>query len=526
MATAGPARSVAGPRQFHGAPHSLSAFSGDAWSRHNGFIDPCLRTPSTAEISWRCTTIDATGSVSEAQRTYAKLAFCKQNGLQTRDLRKLDSRFQDQYPAILPRERAIVINLHHVRALIKPGRVILFNHPTMPVAVAAASGVDAVGHQAVEDDLVPALQHKLAAWSAEMSAFRAESGSGAQAPADADDAVLPFEFVVLETILQNVLATLDDELRDLARPIDVLVRLLVEGDRKYIDRQRDHLAELYVYTNRLSAFEQKVSNIRDVVRELLDTEEDMVDMHLTRHGRGETVDNYDDLELLMETYLSYAEELLDSTAAMIQQVQSTERFITLTLDSQRNALLILEIKFAMFGVACTSGALLASLFGMNLMSGLEENPEAFNVVCTLTGAICGGVLGSGIWRMSRVTRQTPAPLRQLAGSPFGLSPHAGTISPQLHMARLAAAYPHHAAATAAAADAASSAAGMSATTAATPPHPAAVSAGLRSAPPPMMPPAVAAAAASEASHSPFAKTLAPRFEFSHRLYADQKPKPT
>ncbi|ORZ31967.1 hypothetical protein BCR44DRAFT_1441130 [Catenaria anguillulae PL171] len=145
-------------------------------------------------------------------------------------------------------------------------------------------------------------------------------------------AELPFEFVVLETILQNVLATLDDELRELARPVDALVHALVRdgggagGDPA---RQRDLLADI---------------NIRDVLREVLENEEDLEEM-------------------------------------------STERFITLTLDSQRNALLILEIKFAMFGVACTSGALLASLFGMNLMSGLED----------------------GIWRMKAVTRRTQLP---------------------------------------------------------------------------------------------------------------------
>ncbi|ORZ31966.1 hypothetical protein BCR44DRAFT_1381191, partial [Catenaria anguillulae PL171] len=80
------------------------------------------------ELSWKCTSISTSGHVQESVSTFSKLAFCKQHHLQPRDLRKLDARYTDQYPAILPRASSVlVVNLHHVRALITPESVMLFN---------------------------------------------------------------------------------------------------------------------------------------------------------------------------------------------------------------------------------------------------------------------------------------------------------------------------------------------------------------------------------------------------------------
>ncbi|KAJ3373785.1 magnesium ion transporter [Allomyces arbusculus] len=366
-------------------------------SHHHPDWDSMFRPPAT-EIVWKCTEFGPTGEVHQpsAPRTDSKRAFCRRNGLQLRDLRKLDPRDVDQYPAILARPGAIVVNLGHVRALIRHDSCTLFDAPSARANPARQA-------------LIDALSSRLAA--------RAEKGKEVAMPANEREEHLPYEWVVLETLFQSVLGSLQHDLRRLALPVNKIVNALVQGGTSStmsgaaLDSldQRRYLAELFIFVQQLSAFEQKVSNMRDVLRELLDNDEDMVDMCLSNGAtsRAATVEvDYDDLELLLETYLSNMEEVLDSTATLLQTVTSTERFITLSLDSQRNALLILEIKFAMFGVACTSGALLASLFGMNLNSGLEENPTAFLGVCAVTAILCAGVLGAGVSRMHAVTRGT------------------------------------------------------------------------------------------------------------------------
>ncbi|KNE54221.1 hypothetical protein AMAG_00212 [Allomyces macrogynus ATCC 38327] len=369
-------------------------------SHHHSDWDSMFRPPAT-EIVWKCTEFGPTGEVHQpsAPRTDSKRAFCRRNGLQLRDLRKLDPRDVDQYPAILARPGAIVVNLGHVRALIRGDSCTLFDAPSARASPARQA-------------LVDALSSRLAA--------RAEKGKDVTMPANEREEHLPYEWVVLETLFQSVLGSLQHDLRRLALPVNKIVNSLVQGGTAStisgaaLDSldQRRSLAELFVFVQRLSAFEQKVSNMRDVLRELLDNDEDMIDMCLSNDATSAATAaataevDYDDLELLLETYLSNMEEVLDSTATLLQTVTSTERFITLSLDSQRNALLILEIKFAMFGVACTSGALLASLFGMNLNSGLEESSTAFLGVCAVTAILCAGVLGAGVSRMHAVTKGT------------------------------------------------------------------------------------------------------------------------
>ncbi|KAI9216159.1 hypothetical protein BC828DRAFT_394130 [Blastocladiella britannica] len=456
-----------------------------AWSTvaTTSSIATSLRAPSSAEISWTLTTIRPDGSVHTSTPTFAKLAFCKQHHLQPRDLRKLDAKYADQYPAILPRNATTILcNLHNVRALVHHDSVTLFNaaplHAPLPVH---------------HDDLVAMLSQKLAMWSAETRALRVvtpatPSSTSVEMVNEPPTLMLPFEFVALETILQSVVASLDEELRALARPIESLVQALVRGEQGDPARQRDHLADLYSNVQMLSSFEKKVSNTRDMLKDLTETDEDLNDLHLTELAKRDEVDNHDDLEVLLETYLSYIEELLDTTTTMLQTVTATERLLTLTLDFQRNALLIVELRFAMLGVAMTSGALLASLFGMNLYTGMEEDPLAFGVVCTLTGAIAGGVLGSGMWRMRAVTRQ--------ARLPANLLPHPTTLpnaramqnhrQQQLQMEHAAAAQ--------------------------------AVAAGAAAARrPQQQPSAFFTDEVIRAALTPFSRTRAPRFEFGHRL---------
>ncbi|KNE65115.1 hypothetical protein AMAG_10771 [Allomyces macrogynus ATCC 38327] len=297
-------------------------------SSHHHDWDSTFRPPAT-EIVWKCTEFGPTGEVHQpsAPRTDSKRAFCRRNGLQLRDLRKLDPRDVDQYPAILARPGAIVVNLGHVRALIRRDSCTLFDAPSARANPARQA-------------LVDALSSRLAA--------RAEKGKDATMPANEREEHLPYEWVVLETLFQSVLGSLQHDLRRLALPVNKIVNALVQGGTASamsgaaLDSldQRRYLADLFVFVQRLSAFEQKVSNMRDVLRELLDNDEDMVDMCLSNDATLATADaatvevDYDDLELLLETYLSNMEEVLDSTATLLQTVTSTERFITLSLDSQ------------------------------------------------------------------------------------------------------------------------------------------------------------------------------------------------
>lgn len=71
------------------------------------------------------------------------------------------------------------------------------------------------------------------------------------------------------------------------------------------------------------------------------------------------------------------------------------------LDSGRNALLALDIKISMATMGVGVGALVAGLFGMNLVSGLEDTPHTFFIVTGGAGIVALLVY----WYSSRVLRK-------------------------------------------------------------------------------------------------------------------------
>jgi magnesium transporter len=56
-----------------------------------------------------------------------KSEFCQQHSLMPRDLRAIDTRSVNQKPSILVRSEAILINMAHLRALLKSDMVVLFD---------------------------------------------------------------------------------------------------------------------------------------------------------------------------------------------------------------------------------------------------------------------------------------------------------------------------------------------------------------------------------------------------------------
>ena len=87
-----------------------------------------LATPSLPPpLPLRCTVLDASGSVKVISGTFSRAALCAEHRLEPRDLRKVDSRVPNVVPTILVRDEAFLVNVLHVRALVKKDQVLLFD---------------------------------------------------------------------------------------------------------------------------------------------------------------------------------------------------------------------------------------------------------------------------------------------------------------------------------------------------------------------------------------------------------------
>ncbi|KAJ2909135.1 magnesium ion transporter [Coemansia aciculifera] len=319
------------------------------------------------DLRLRCTELDKDGNVTVRAGEFQKSDLCAQHGLLPRDLRKIDSKFVNQMPAILVRSHAILINLLHIRALIEADRIVLFDSIAAPATHSQTM-------------LVYELQERLRSVS---------------------PVAQPFEFRALEALLISVVGSLQSDEEILVSLVQNLLAFLEES----VDRSK--LRELLQYSKRLSRFEQKVLNIRDAIDEVLEQDDDLAAMYLTqkRNGNPRAADDHEDVELMLETYLKQVEEIVNHVENVSSHVRTTEDVVNIILDSQRNSLLLLEIRLTILTVGLSTGTFLSGLFGMNLVNTLESHPDAFFVVSAIAFTAIFALTFAGLRAMRNVLRK-------------------------------------------------------------------------------------------------------------------------
>ncbi|KAF9570410.1 magnesium ion transporter [Mortierella alpina] len=304
------------------------------------------------EIKMRITELNSKGNIIKVTAgEFLKSDLCQQHGLHPRDFRKIDGGFSNQMPVILVRPEVILVNLGHIRALIKADLVILFDSPD--------------AKDRIEDSpFLKDLQGKL-----KMSTSDAKGQ--------------PFEFRALEAIFLSVVASLHAEMEVLVHFVTKLLAHLEE------DINQHKLKEMLQYTKKVARFESKTLLIRNVFEELLDQDEDLAALYLTekKEGHARSIDAHDEAEILLEAYMKQVEEIANVVLIVKQQMQSTEDYVNVILGAKRNLLLLFELRIAMGTLGISSGAIIASMYGMNLRNYLEQDPHAF----ALVSATCLGV---------------------------------------------------------------------------------------------------------------------------------------
>tara|TARA_B100001057_G_C22353580_1_gene758018 strand:- start:188 stop:601 length:414 start_codon:yes stop_codon:yes gene_type:complete len=94
-------------------------------------------------------------------------------------------------------------------------------------------------------------------------------------------------------------------------------------------------------------------------------------------------------ENLLEAYFIIIDNSYDKLTTMSGNIDDTEDYINIALDTLRNKLIQIDLVFTTgtFGVAVA--ALIASIFGMNIKNGIEGSEPLFIAVTTL---LCLGVI--------------------------------------------------------------------------------------------------------------------------------------
>ncbi|KAK0545038.1 hypothetical protein OC845_005302 [Tilletia horrida] len=315
------------------------------------------------ELNLRCTVLTASG-IKSVSGAFRKLDLCLEHGLEPRDLRKVDSRIPNVVPTILARRQAFLVNILHIRALIKSDKVFLFD---------SYGSSDTALHSA----FVYNLEHNL------------------RAPPSSNK--LPFEFRALETALSSALDALRSELYLTS---DMVHHLLESLDNRI---NRENLSMLLQYSRKVNTFLRRAQSVKAAAAEVLENDDDMALMYLTdsqqrSHPRDPAKDGVEELELLLESFDKQVEEVVYEAENMSSNIQNTQEVVELILDSNRNDLLNLDLRTSLTTLAVSSGTLLSGIFGMNLVSHFESHPFAFYAVSGMVGCVTLTVMALG-WRL-------------------------------------------------------------------------------------------------------------------------------
>eukprot|EP00249_Psilotum_nudum_P021185 c28010_g1_i2 orf=1184-2419(-) len=359
-----------------------------------------------------------------------KYAIMHRVGIHARDLRILDPLLS--YPStILGREHAIVLNLEHIKAIVTAEEVLLRN-PTDENVIPFVEelcrrlpmrfdmqridepGIDPVSTD--EDALEPtSVKTSLKAHQSENQDIEDES---------------PFEFRALEVALEAICSFLDartTELETDAYPA------LDELTSKISSRNLDRVRKLKSGMTRLTA---RVQKVRDELEQLLDDDDDMADLYLTRKMVGSaspvggsyapnwvptsptigsrisqaskataatygTESDVEDLEMLLEAYFMQIDGTLNKLTTLREYIDDTEDYINIQLDNHRNQLIQLELVLSSGTVVMSIYSLVAGIFGVNIPYPWNfDHPFLFKWVILLTGIGCA-VIFSGIMTYAR-----------------------------------------------------------------------------------------------------------------------------
>jgi magnesium transporter len=256
---------------------------------------------------------------------------------QPRDLRKIDSRVPNLVPTILVRKEAFLVNILHIRALVKADEILLFE-------------TDGSSDSRLHSVFLYHLEHNL----------------------KSPNSTLPYEFRALDSILLSVLSALEAEV--------VLLRNLVGGLLAALedDIDRDKFMRLLHAARRLAAFQNRARLVQRALEEVLEQDEDLQDMHLTAKklarsldpsgftSEGEADFDHAELEVLLESFEKQVAEVANEAEGIQANVAATQEIVELVLDTNRNALLALDLRVSIGTMGLAVGALMASLFGMNV----------------------------------------------------------------------------------------------------------------------------------------------------------------
>ncbi|KAL3957308.1 hypothetical protein ACCO45_007886 [Purpureocillium lilacinum] len=232
----------------------------------------------------RCIEVGEDGHIILADGVFKKTEVMQKYGLPPRDLRKIGT---SNLPRILIRPSVILLNLIHLKALIRCDRVLLFNVSGAQISKAESAFIL---------NLQNNIRHN-----------------------DSRKVLLPYELRALEAVLSSEMAALEEDLDSMRRPVSRILEEL-EDD---VDRQK--LRVLLILSKQVNSFERRARLVRNAIEEILEVDCSLPALHLAENSRRCSVPS-DPIEvaLLLDSYYTISDEIAQEAQNLASRIKNTE----------------------------------------------------------------------------------------------------------------------------------------------------------------------------------------------------------
>ncbi|XP_062093878.1 magnesium transporter MRS2-4-like [Humulus lupulus] len=335
-----------------------------------------------------------------------------------RDLRILGPLFSHS-SNIFAREKAMVVNLEFIKAIVTTKEVLLLD----PLCQEVLPFVDQLRQQLPNKGpfQINGAASPFEEQENEMNDLTSRHWLPVPEAVEGLQCELPFEFQVLEIALEVVCTFLDSSVADLEREA---YHVLDELGRNVSTKNLELFRSLKRNLPRLLA---RVQKVRDEIEHLLDDNEDMAHLYLTRkwiqnqqfeaflggsgsnsintiathlprissRRSGSLVSNHlddndvEDLEMLLEAYFMQLDGTRNKILSVQEYIDDTKDYVNIQLDNQRNELIQLQLTLTIASFSIAIETLIAGMFGMNIPCTLYEMEGIFE---HFVGCITAGFL--------------------------------------------------------------------------------------------------------------------------------------
>ena len=177
-----------------------------------------------------------------------------------------------------------------------------------------------------------------------------------------------FEYVVMEKAMEHVVEKFKKHLHIIKPALNLLLQQVEEN------AETNGLKKLLAVKKSMGHFQQNVENVRKVVDNMLEDEHNLKKMVLRDKVKG-------DMELILDSFSADIDEINTEIKMLIDAVEDTDQFVSAHLDSSRNELMKMSLFIEISALIMGFGAVVGGIFGMNLKSHIEEDANAFFIVC-------------------------------------------------------------------------------------------------------------------------------------------------